>query len=99
MTPDCPFDQSTSSLSVTTSALYWMHVSVDVPAQTQARLFVTGMENPTLVIVKNHTSLSSVDTMSRDGVVSVPIGRTLTLTTDYPTNGTLYYQPYWAGFR
>ena len=85
-------------LSAPTSAIYWMHLSVDVPAYMQAHLYLVtnGYQH---AIVKNHTSLPAGDTMIRDGVVFVPAGKSLTLASDYPTETTGVMQPYWAGFR
>ena len=85
-------------LSPPDSAIYWMHLSVDVPAYTQAHFYLVtnGYQH---AIVKNHTSLPAGDTMIRDGVVIVPAGKSLTLASDYPTETTGVMQSYWAGFR
>ena len=85
-------------LSAPTSAIYWMHLSIDVPAHTQARFYLVGTEYQ-FAIIKNHTSLKEGDTMIRDGVVSVTAGQRLTIASDYPTDTTGVMQPYWAGFR
>ena len=85
-------------LVVPTSAVYWMHISVDVPVRTQAHLFLVGTTYQ-FAIVRNHTSLPGSDTMIRDGVVSLAAGQSVTLVTDYPVQFTGLRQPYWAGFR
>ena len=79
-------------------SIYWMHVAVDVPAHTQAHLYISGLHQP-FAIVRNHTSLPQGDTISRDGIVSVPAGQPVSMASDYPTETTGIMQPYWAGFR
>ena len=85
------------SLAVTTSAIYWMHISVDVPMNTPAHLFLSGVSYQ-FAIVKQ-ALIPGGDTMIRDGVVNVEAGQLVTLVCNYPTEETDLQQPYWAGFR
>lgn len=44
--------------------------------------------------------LSDVDTMTRQGIISLSAGQTVTMATAFPTAGASgYKQPYWASFR
>ena len=80
-------------------AIYWMHISVDVPAQGLARVYLNGAAY-TFALYKNHTIFNDTDTMSRQGIMSVNDNMTLvSMRTNYASSGTGYRQPYWAGFR
>ena len=88
---------SSNTLTIPDSnALYWMHIGIDVPANTQAHLQLTGS---TLSIWKTHSALNGVDTMTNDGFVQASQGTQLTLSTDFATNSSAINQPYWVGFR
>ena len=99
-TPGSSFNRSTSSLTPTSAAIYWMHLSIDVPSFTRAYMYLNGLAQEKFAIVKNHTLLDATDTMNRDGVVNVTAKAAVTLVCIYPTVATTgITQPLWAAFR
>ena len=74
-----------------------MHLAIDVPAYTQASIYLTGTQN-SLAIWRNHTDVNDNDTIYRSGIVSISAGSTIQLISDYQTLEQGYLS-YWAGFR
>ena len=78
------------------SALYWMHIGVEVPAGTQAHIQIAGTS---MSIWKTYSALNGIDTMTSDGFVQASPGTKLTLITEYATSSSQFNQTYWMGFR
>ena len=70
-----------------------MHLSIDVPAFTQANVGLYGVEN-NLNIVKTNVQFSNTDTMSRCGVLTIYPGVLLDMRSSY-----WYSNLTWSSFR
>ena len=82
-----------STMSVQTKGLYWMHISVTVPALTQANVTLLGITNY-MRIIQSHGNFDHPDTLSRNGLVDLQAGAQLAFLSKYPSQSLQ-----WTSFR
>ena len=98
------FTNSYLTINCSSSCSYWMHICFDTPPLSQTKMQLLS-SIPTgnwekLILLKNYASLSNVDTMTRDSIVTTSSGETtLWLSSVYEGIGRSMNQPYWSGFR
>ena len=80
-------------MTIVTRSLYWMHVSITVPADTPALVFLTGTPNY-VSIVQNHDGYSEPDSISRNNVLELEAGTVLSFQSLLPSQSL-----YWTSFR
>ena len=86
-------DFNGSTMSVHTKGLYWMHISVTVPAFTQANVTLSGTSNY-MRIIQSHGNFDHPDTLSRNGLMDLQAGTQLTFLSKYPSQSLQ-----WTSFR
>ena len=72
---------SSSTFTTTDTALYWLHFSAGVPANTNAKFFFNGLNN-TRGIVKSNT-LYPQDQVTGDGMQWIPKSTSFSILTNY----------------
>ena len=78
---------------VKTNGLYWMHISITVPASTSAYVCLSGTTNY-IRISQSHGGFNRPDTISRNGVVDIQAGTQLRFISNFTSLGLQ-----WTSFR
>jgi hypothetical protein len=73
-----------STLVITNTGLYWLHLSAGVPPSTQCEIRIKGLAFVPDLIRAHSTYNLIVDTISRDGIIPLTNGDKLTLSSTYP---------------
>ena len=82
-----------TSMTILTRGLYWMHVSITVPAYSPALVTLSGTPNY-VTIVQNHDGYIESDTISRNNVIDLQAGTALSLFSEFPSQSL-----HWISFR
>ena len=82
-----------TSMTILTRGLYWMHVSITVPAYTPALVTLSGMPNY-VTIVQNHDGYIDSDTISRNNVIDLQAGTALSFLSEFSSESL-----HWTSFR
>ena len=82
-----------SSMSVQIRGLYWMHISVTIPAYTVVNVTLSGVTNH-IKITQSHGSYDHPDSPSRNGLIDLQAGTTLSFLSSY-----LSQSLQWTSFR
>ena len=82
-----------TSMTILTRGLYWMHLSITVPAYTPALVTLSGTPNY-VTIVQNHDGCIDSDTISRNNVIGLQAGTVLSFLSEFSSQSL-----HWTSFR
>jgi hypothetical protein len=88
-----------STLTITNTGFYWLHLSAGVPPNTQCEIRIKGLASVPDLIRAHSTYSLLVDTISRDGIIPLTNGDRLTLSSTYPHTSDGLLQTSFAGFN
>ena len=79
--------------TVSSNKSYWTHISIDVPPKTKAYAGLFGPDN-NLKLIKSHTDFSQLDTMSKNGFITLKTGEQLSAMSNFVSQSF-----HWVAFR